>query len=410
MDIYFCDLCGVRVTDADLRAGHGIRSHWDVICGTCLEMGHGKDWLSQRTKLKAAAASPTLDAARDRLATLDEEAPAPVAGKPIRAMRPESPPEPAAEPTPVDAHPVLSETDLTSTARVPSPVRAEQMHLASAANMFSALGQTPRPAAKAPKAPPADATDDLTDNGLIPAMPEDATPARGSAPLADTVSPFGFGQVSEKEETVAGLANLPESGDDLALDEAPAKDKPSSGTSSRHKKSGTSSRFGKSAAAKGGPGKLTPKPPGKGGGKSSSKLTARSRRGSGKDSGRMVLYGSMISLALIGIAFVVMMQVRKPTTRKVQVGTDLSEITAMIKDTEKKVNDSLRSDELPAMESALATLNSTASSIEDFEKTALKSGDGEDKVEGVLRSLKWPDVYAQSRNLRDRIGIKKQQR
>jgi hypothetical protein len=98
MDIYFCDLCGVRVTDADLRAGQGIRSHSDVICGTCLELGHGKDWLSQRTKPKpeakaAANASPTLDAARDRVATLEEPAAPPVIARLVS-------PAPPSEPTP----------------------------------------------------------------------------------------------------------------------------------------------------------------------------------------------------------------------------------------------------------------------------------------------------------------------
>ena len=409
MDIYFCDLCGVRVTDADLRAGHGIRSHWDVICSTCLEMGHGKDWLSQRTKPKASAASPTLDAARDRLATLEEEAPAPVAGKAVRAIAPE-PPNQAGEPTPSDAHPVLNETDLTSTARVPTPGRGDQMQLAAAANMFSALGQAPQTANKTrgnTPQPPADAIDDLNDDDQAPPLPEDPIPARAAAIVSDTVSPFDFNKSPEKDETVAGLEDIPESDDRLALEAAPApaaKDKPSTGTSSRHKKAGASSRIAKSPAKAGATSKAPSKSP-----KSSTKLTARSRKSSGKDSGRMILIGSIISLAVIGILFVVVMQVRQPTKRKVMVGTDLSEITAIIKDTEKKVNDSLRIDDLAAMESALATLNNASAKIADFEQTALKNGDGEDKVEGVLRSLKWPDVYAQSRNLRDRIGIKKRQ-
>jgi len=80
MDIYFCDLCGIRVTDTDLRTGHGIRSRVDVICAGCLDLGHGKEWLAKRAKGKAgmASPSPTLDAARDRAQTLeaDQDAPA----------------------------------------------------------------------------------------------------------------------------------------------------------------------------------------------------------------------------------------------------------------------------------------------------------------------------------------------
>src|SRR5271169_6040311 len=97
MDIYFCDLCGVRVTDIDLKGGHGLRSGHDVICATCLELGHGKEWLAKRQpQLKpvpgagapragkaAPAAAPAaesrhagaalLDRARDRARTAEED-------------------------------------------------------------------------------------------------------------------------------------------------------------------------------------------------------------------------------------------------------------------------------------------------------------------------------------------------
>ena len=87
LNVYFCDVCGVRVTDVDLRSGHGmLRSH-DVICATCLEMGHGKEWLSARggdvSLVGAASASSALgsrnghthllDHARDRAATVEDE-------------------------------------------------------------------------------------------------------------------------------------------------------------------------------------------------------------------------------------------------------------------------------------------------------------------------------------------------
>ncbi len=47
-NVYFCDVCGVRVTDVDLRSGHGMLRGHDVICATCLEMGYGKEWLTSR--------------------------------------------------------------------------------------------------------------------------------------------------------------------------------------------------------------------------------------------------------------------------------------------------------------------------------------------------------------------------
>jgi len=90
MNVYFCDVCGIRVTDVDLKGGHGMRRRHDVICATCLEMGHGKEWaekagLSGRTAVvanessikPAVPAASIIDQARDRAATL-EDAPAPV--------------------------------------------------------------------------------------------------------------------------------------------------------------------------------------------------------------------------------------------------------------------------------------------------------------------------------------------
>src|SRR5271167_2908962 len=110
MDIYFCDLCGVRVTDIDLKGGHGLRSGHDVICATCLELGHGKEWLAKRQPQlkpvpgavstragKAAsagagesrqAAAALLDRARDRARTAEEDQ-TPAVGVQVLASEPD---------------------------------------------------------------------------------------------------------------------------------------------------------------------------------------------------------------------------------------------------------------------------------------------------------------------------------
>ncbi len=59
LNIHFCDVCGVRVTDVDLRSGHGIRRGYDVICATCLELGHGKAWLSASGGNSASSSEPS---------------------------------------------------------------------------------------------------------------------------------------------------------------------------------------------------------------------------------------------------------------------------------------------------------------------------------------------------------------
>lgn len=45
MDIYFCDECAARVSDAELSRGHGIKKEEMIFCGHCLEKGLGRDLL-----------------------------------------------------------------------------------------------------------------------------------------------------------------------------------------------------------------------------------------------------------------------------------------------------------------------------------------------------------------------------
>jgi hypothetical protein len=85
MDIYFCDLCGSRVTSVDLRGGIGMHHGDDAICGRCVEMGRGQDWLAghqSEVLPEKPPASPvsTIDRARDRARTIDKD----LAGEPVR--------------------------------------------------------------------------------------------------------------------------------------------------------------------------------------------------------------------------------------------------------------------------------------------------------------------------------------
>jgi hypothetical protein len=104
MNVFFCDVCGVRVTDVDLKSGHGMRQRHDVICATCLEMGHGKGWaekagLSARSAVVITDKTPRpadpaarLDVPRDRAATIDNSAPVPAsASVPTPAPVPAAP-------------------------------------------------------------------------------------------------------------------------------------------------------------------------------------------------------------------------------------------------------------------------------------------------------------------------------
>lgn len=54
MHIFFCDSCAVRITDADLRRGRGIRKSDTVLCEVCVGTGKGSVLLRQASQAAAA--------------------------------------------------------------------------------------------------------------------------------------------------------------------------------------------------------------------------------------------------------------------------------------------------------------------------------------------------------------------
>ena len=241
MDIHFCDLCGVRVTDVDLRGGHGIRKHYDVICATCLELGHGKEWLARHQRSKSATvtsqpahppaqvtaltpavanakaptvanakapavATPAIIAhARDRIETFEEEDPSPRVAPQVLT----------AEGTPkhVDFGELHSD-DHADVADVADPAHAANAKLegnefAAAASSFSALAQPGRVST---------VTADVTENAEQgEGLKEEST----AAPvLADdhlehhgfSESPFDFTNGNKKERAAQKDETLPVDG------------------------------------------------------------------------------------------------------------------------------------------------------------------------------------------------------
>ena len=47
MEIFFCDVCCARVTNSHLNRGQGVLNGDVIICGSCLEKGHGAELLKQ---------------------------------------------------------------------------------------------------------------------------------------------------------------------------------------------------------------------------------------------------------------------------------------------------------------------------------------------------------------------------
>jgi hypothetical protein len=62
MNIFFCDGCGVRVTDADLRGGHGVRRRNEVFCAACVDRGRASSSAKLGVAAAPVAALPTASA------------------------------------------------------------------------------------------------------------------------------------------------------------------------------------------------------------------------------------------------------------------------------------------------------------------------------------------------------------
>jgi hypothetical protein len=260
MNVYFCDVCGVRVTDVDLHAGHGMRRRNDVICAACIDLGHGKEWVEAHAQRKAPAmagavagganghdagpSSRPVEIARDRLRTLDEDEPA-------------SPVKPVQLPVPASAAPV---PEFDDTAQVP----VVSQELASTAAGFAAL--TPPKVEKS-------ATDEDDIEELPPPKLDDSGPSpklddSGSSPKLDdsadhhvvaASSPFDAGvkiedRADDLDEDEDGDAQKSETAvSEKSIDES---DRPESKKSPSTRKATSSSRVskaGKSSRAKRGP-------------------------------------------------------------------------------------------------------------------------------------------------------------
>ncbi len=405
MDVFFCDLCGARVTDADLRAGQGQRSRWDVICANCLEQGLGKEWLGKRSsgrKAAVGAADPG-----DRVATIDAEPPVAVAA----AAEP--------EPEPVEAAPAddlvaalssapfglddpdadhddlyapasddhVATTDgaepLHATAKVDAPAHDHGSSMAAAASAFSALGA-------GPVIKLADGEDDDLVDRAYATPAEQLTPA-GVPALGEP--PFGAqSRLGDPEKAETALVPALPGTEEADLDLSEAK-KPGSSTSSRRKsaRSGTSSRI--------------VKPPGKGTnkGKSSRKSAAR-----GKDHSSTILMVGVGLLVVIGALFGVVMVSKKSGSRSAatpEVATE--QIRNAIRSGRDQAIAALRSDDLNAMIAAKESLKAAQQRIYVFEEDMKKQGNPQVRIDAYLDSLRTSDTMMLMNNLNNEI-IKRQ--
>jgi hypothetical protein len=396
MDIHFCDLCGVRVTDVDLRGGHGIRKQYDVICATCLELGHGKEWLASHQRGKSASSasqpvaaalaanssskqSPVITQARDRVQTFEDgdESPS-VAPQVLSADEPED-------------GTAASELMDELTPAKPTPVPSNAF--AAAASSFSALAQSPAKAnAGADVDENVEQGEGLSDeSAAAPVLADDGNDtdkAAGEAAEGGD-SPFGFENkdkpsVAQKDET------LPVDREPILAEKSGDKKKSSSSESAAFKKSSAGT---KSSSANGKGGKS----------KSSNKIPVKK-----VNKNKNILMMSALSIGILTmILLITVKSLKKPKKEQETIHFDMSQdLKDAIKAAKLSATLAYKSKNVEEMKAAKAQIQAIQPKIYNFEKEAKatnKAAWDEDAFGRYLEGVDWPDTQLLIRNLNDEI-------
>lgn len=382
MDIHFCDLCGVRVTDVDLRGGHGIRKRYDVICATCLELGHGKEWLARHQRSKGATAtsqpipSPAVISkvaaldpaiithARDRVETFEDGEPSPGV----------SPLVIAADDTP--SHVDISELNKEDHVFAADSTSAGN-HFAAAASSFSALAQ------------PGNVNRSITDDDDVQ-QGEGLKDESTAAPiLADDQagfnssgdSPFDFTSDLKKDRAAQKDETLPVDVAPMVVEKVPVK-KASSG----------SSAIKKAAAV----GKKSNSP-------NSKSTNARSGKGPVRknNKNKNILLMSALSLGILTMILLLTIkaiQGNKKAPERQTLHLDMSEdLKTAIKEAKANASSVLNAKDikLDAVNAAKAKIFSVRALIDNFEKEAKRQNQSvwdADAFGRYMEVVGWPDT------------------
>ncbi len=425
MNIFFCDGCGIRVTETDLRSGHGVRRKTEVFCPDCVNKGKGTPGvLSPAAPAPASSASVQPVAVKTPLPAVD---PLPSAA-PFAAAAPPA----AATPPPASAareHEKANE----NTARLP----ARSQDLSAAVSGFSAMSQPIATSERAAAARDASSADDLIDEADAPDAKTDThREVKSKAATAELTDAAADATTPGKHETDAGLEAV-QAADAAAADASDAKGKPPtratvradrvpppsspanraatasrSSTASRAStasRSSTASRASTSTKS----GHRTPTP------SSSSNRTPTPGRASGRgktgpQSGRKLSNKDrkMLAFSVVGIAallaiFLVisLMQDRKPRQQEQPREINyLSELNAQLVKARDDANAALNRDpkSLDELNKARASLLAFQEAINKFEKRMRTEQKWtEENVNTQLSQLNASDVNMLMRNIND---------
>ncbi len=396
MHIFFCDICGVRVTDVDLRGGHGMRRRHHVICATCLDLGHGKEWLERHRQrhhavvaidgapsgavalaepevpefipeppeVPAAVDHPLIDAARDRARTLVNDDVKPVPSAIIGSTAGEVP-------------------DDSDTACVP----VVPGDLAMAASGFAALSSAKRPVDQSEAEDLAETPDASIpdDSGAAMSLGE-GVPPRDEADCMDTAvdAPVGGSSsvmkpISEETDPAGVAVPTTKPGSDRQA----AKARKSSSTTGKHAKAAKSGKVSKSSVA----------------------IAAKVRAAQM----RFMIIGSAISLfVIVCLGGYVVYQKSKKVTHT-GGGTITENISAEIKEkaTSAKANAAAahNSKDVAKLRAAIADIDRLGELATKFERIAKENGYTDDQVNTSLNRAGLYDAKGLRKMLSDDLSV-----
>lgn len=383
MDIHFCDLCGVRVTDVDLRGGHGIRKQYDVICATCLELGHGKEWLAghQRGKPVAVAPQPAMAAlaatasnkqapvitqARDRVQTFEDGDDSPTVAPQVLA---------AEEPEDGTATSELENEAVAAEAAAQANKQLANNPFAAAASSFSALAASSKKVdAAADVEEGADRGEGLSDESTAAPILADKPNADGASDDGSNESPFGFSDeskdnASQKDET------LPADREPLVSDKPTGDKKKSSSGSASFKKSGANNSTGTGKSSK-------------------SKSAKGSAKKANKNKNTLML--SLLSAGiLLMVGLIIFKATKAPRKEQQRIEVDLSQnVKTAIKDAKFKATQAINSGGVDELTAARSQIQAIVVEIGAFEKaaTSQKPPWTMDEMGQYLQNVGWTDL------------------
>ena len=420
MDIFFCDECASRVTDADLRRGFGIRKADVVVCGSCVEEGRGAEILANAgsRELEKVGAQPALmgagvlDEARDRAQTTPDRSASTDGADPAEQFLADVSPE--------------DDTDPLNHAVAPSKP-SDSSGLSAMASGLGALNNQDQVADDRDEdiLDQEEPADDVSDDELeLDPEPEfDDEPELDDEPAAvdeaesdpepneepeDELDPTDLdlsedqyeGGKADTEEVEPVGAEVPKP----AAPAAPSKEASSAmrrrGGKSSGRRPASSTRKTKAHKDKGSRGT--------GSGSRRSKTTS-TRRVAAKKNNNTLIYG--ISFATIGILLIAIVVVLNsggsgggrvgPTTVD-----PTGDLRAMSQSAYRQATEARRANDLAQLKAARAAIFKVTDAVDDFEKEAKRQGRTADEISRILdRTVRLDELMSHIRAINDQIQV-----